>query len=67
MLLRDLFATGPEVLLSSLKKTFATELAAVRKAIETDAVKRGFFRARPETTRAIWAVLGFMALAPAWP
>ena len=63
MLLRDLFASGPEVLLSSLKKTFAAELAAVRKAVETDAVKRGFFRARPETTRAIWGVLGFLALA----
>ena len=63
MLLRDLFATGDEVLLSSLKQTFASELAAVRKAIETDAVKRGSSVSRPETTRAIWGVLGFVAVA----
>ncbi len=62
-LMRDLFKAGETVLLSELKKTFATSLAAVRKQIENDAVKRGFFRARPDVTRAIWGGLGFVAIA----
>ncbi len=63
LLIGDLFATGDEVDLSDLKKTFATQLAAVRKAIETDAVKRGYFRTRPDTTRAVWTVVGVLAVA----
>ncbi len=63
LLLGHLFATGDEVDLSDLKKTFAPQLAAVRKAIETDAVRRGYFRTRPDTTRSVWTVVGVLAVA----
>jgi hypothetical protein len=63
MLLRDLFESGEEVMLSDLKKKFASKLSAIRKAVETDAVQRKWFHARPTVTRAIWGVLGFIAVA----
>ncbi len=65
LLLRHLFATGDQVELSDLKKTFAPHLAAVRKALENDAVGRGYFRARPDTTRAAWTGVGVVAVAAA--
>lgn len=62
MLMRDLFESGTSVMLSELKKKFATKLSAIRKAVEADAVQRKWFRARPTMTRAIWGALGFLAV-----
>ncbi len=61
-LLTDLFATGSEVELSDLKRTFAPKLAAARTGIELDAVRQGFYRERPERTRMAWSAAGVAAV-----
>ena len=61
-LLTKLFATGDEVLLSGLKNTFATSLAAVQEAMYRDVVERGWFRDRPDKVRARWIGIGLVAL-----
>jgi uncharacterized membrane protein YgcG len=58
-LFRGLFHKGPEVLLSSLKKTFAPRLAKVQTKLYEDVTKAGWFRGRPDQVRARWTVAGF--------
>ena len=49
-----LFQTGDEVLLSSLKKTFAARMAKVQSALYEDVAKAGWFRGRPDKVRGVW-------------
>jgi uncharacterized membrane protein len=53
-----LFATGPEVKLSSLRRHFFLTLAEAQHALYADAVKRGWFPVDPSKTRATYAVIG---------
>lgn len=62
-LLTSLFATGDEVELSSLKRQFHTELARVQEQLYTDAVRRGWFNRRPDSTRGIWLAISAGVLA----
>ena len=62
-LLDALFAGRSEVLLSTLKKTFATSLAAVESALYADVVRLGWFRRRPDVTRRNWRLLGMACVA----
>ncbi|HEX7096006.1 MAG TPA: DUF2207 domain-containing protein [Acidimicrobiales bacterium] len=57
-LLRELFATGPVVTLSSLRNKFARSLAEVKKQLYLDAVQRGWFTSRPDHVRRIWFLVG---------
>ena len=53
---------GPEVLLSSLKDRFAKDLDRVQDALYADVVRNGWFRRRPDHTRATWIGIGVAVL-----
>jgi hypothetical protein len=62
-----LFLSGDEVLLSSLKKTFAARMAKVQTALYVDVTRAGWFRGRPDKVRGVWQGAGFvLALAGGW-
>ncbi len=56
-LLTALFATGPQVKLSDLKGTFATHLKQVADELYDDMLANGWYRDRPDRTRAKAAAL----------
>lgn len=58
LLLDSLFETGDDVLLSSLKTKFYTDLAKVQEALYKDTVDRGWFARGPQATRQRWAFIG---------
>ena len=62
MLMNDLFASGPEVKLSDLKYEFRSELHAVQSALYDDVVTQGWYRARPDRSRAIWVGIGVLVV-----
>jgi uncharacterized membrane protein YgcG len=63
LLFERLFAgRGDAVLLSSLKDTFAKDLGQVQDALYKDVVHNGWFRERPDHTRAKWVAIGVAAL-----
>jgi len=55
-------AAGDVVRISTLKTTFATQLAEVRTALYDESMRRKWFRRRPDHARGIWAVLGLLVL-----
>jgi uncharacterized protein (TIGR04222 family) len=57
-LLHGLFRDGTEVSLSSLRTTFAGRLEKVEDQLYVDAVKRGWFRLRPDRVRSRWHLIG---------
>lgn len=57
-LLNGLFKSGPVVLMSELKGTFAKTYQAVQGQVYADAVRRKWFARRPDTVRTGWLVLG---------
>jgi uncharacterized membrane protein len=57
-----LFSTGTTVKLSDLKYKFRAELAAIRNAMYDDAVTQGWYRIRPDKTRARWHGIGILVL-----
>ncbi len=61
-LLTKLFATGPSVDLDDLRNTFATSLQEVQRAVEADAVGRGWFPKSPSKVRQRWTLAGTAAL-----
>jgi uncharacterized protein (TIGR04222 family) len=64
MLYDALFESGrrPEVKLSELRDTFASELRRVQNALYAEAVERGWFSRRPDRVRTAWGVAGVFAL-----
>ena len=60
-----LFATGDDVLLSSLKNHFATSLKLVQSGLYDDAVSEGWFTRRPDMTRNVWRGVGLVAVLAA--
>jgi hypothetical protein len=66
-LYNGLFLAGDQVLLSSLKKTFAARMAKVQTALYVDVTRAGWFRGRPDKVRRAWQTGGFvLALAGGW-
>ena len=61
-LLESLFNGRSEVLVSELKRTFATDLKKVEGQLYDDVVKSGWFRRRPDRTRGLWGFLGVVAV-----
>lgn len=61
-LLEALFKGRSEVLVSELKRTFATDLRKVESQLYDDVVKSGWFRRRPDRTRGLWGLLGVVAV-----
>jgi uncharacterized membrane protein YgcG len=61
-LLDGVFETGDEVLLSELKKTFATRLQKVKDALYSDVVAHKWFLKRPDRIRQTWTGIGVLAL-----
>ncbi len=67
LLYDGLFQTGDQVLLSSLKKTFAARMAKVQTALYEDVTTAGWFRGRPDKVRGVWKGAGlFLAIAGGW-
>ena len=64
-LLTSLFVEGSETTLSELKYSFSTRLKLVQSQMYDDMVARGWYRSRPDRTRATWLGVGFMALLAA--
>lgn len=62
MLLKKLFATGETVTVSSLKATFYTSLAAVKKQLYIDVMKRNVFIAHPESIRNRYRLFAFLGI-----
>jgi uncharacterized protein (TIGR04222 family) len=61
-LLDALFATGSEVDLSSLRRTFHEHLVKVESSLYADASKRGWFVGRPDRIRMRWTLIGWLLL-----
>ena len=57
-LYNGLFLSGDQVLLSSLKKTFAARMAKVQTALYVDVTRAGWFRGRPDKVRGAWQTGG---------
>lgn len=67
LLYDGLFESGEQVLLSSLKKTFAARLRKVQTALYDDVVRAGWFRGRPDRVRGGWQAAGlFLAIGGGW-
>jgi Predicted membrane protein (DUF2207) C-terminal domain/Predicted membrane protein (DUF2207) N-terminal domain len=64
-LFAELFKGRNTVRLSELKRTFATDLAAVQGKLYDEMVYRKWYRRRPDSTRTAWGVIGFFAIAAA--
>jgi predicted membrane protein DUF2207 len=62
-LLSGLFEDGGEVTLSSLRRTFSARLQKVERGLYADAMKRKWFRGRPDKLRALWQGIGWGVLA----
>ena len=62
-LLEQLFATGSPVQLLDLKNKFATATSRMRTLLYENAAENGWFAARPDHVRTIWALGGFAVLA----
>ncbi|MFI5046418.1 MAG: DUF2207 domain-containing protein [Acidimicrobiia bacterium] len=62
-LLTGLFRDGDAVQLSELHNTFASRMAGVQRALESDAMQRKWFAGKPGTVRALWAVAAVALLA----
>jgi uncharacterized membrane protein YgcG len=58
LLMSDLFLTGPSVELSELKYNFRGRMQAVQSALYDDTVTQGWYRMRPDRTRAQWGAIG---------
>lgn len=63
LLYDGLFESGEQVLLSSLKKTFAARLKKVQTALYEDVTRAGWFRGRPDKVRGGWQAAGFLVTA----
>ena len=61
-LLDALFDGRSEVLVSELKRTFASELSKVESQLYDDTVRQGWYRRRPDTTRQLWFVAGIVCV-----
>ncbi len=61
-ILSALFSTGTTVALSELKYKFRADLAKIRNAMYDDAVKQGWYRIRPDKTRAAWHAIAIVVL-----
>lgn len=61
-LLTSLFASGSETTLGELKYSFSSRLKIVQSQMYDDMVSHGWYRKRPDQTRAAWLGVGFMAL-----
>jgi uncharacterized membrane protein YgcG len=62
-----LFLSGDQVLLSSLKKTFAARMAKVQTALYQDVTRAGWFRVRPDQVRSGWRIAGLaLAVGGGW-
>ncbi len=57
-LMTELFGGGPTVTLSSLKNKFASSMAKTKGKLNDDAAANGWFAARPDHVRSIWALIG---------
>lgn len=57
-LMNELFGHGPTVALSSLKNKFASSMSTMRSMLNDDAATNGWFAARPDHVRSIWALIG---------
>jgi hypothetical protein len=64
-LLTAIFAAGPKVRVSSLKGTFASDLAQVENELYDDVVAQGWYRERPDRTRTKFGCLGIVAVVVA--
>ena len=60
LLYNALFASGPEVHLSELTGSFASEYQRVQNALYSDAQQRRWFARRPDKVRDTYAVIGFL-------
>lgn len=58
-----LFDGRSEVLVSELKRTFASDLSKVENQLYDDTVRQGWYRRRPDTTRQLWLVGGIACVA----
>lgn len=64
ILIEALFARGEEVRLSDLRHSFASTLTSVKGSMYNEVVRRGWFRASPESQRRAWTGFGrFLMLA----
>jgi len=61
-LLDGLFRDGDEVLMSSLRTTFAERLGKVEEELYADVVRNGWFLRRPDKVRTTWHALAVLAL-----
>lgn len=61
-LLQSLFKSGNTITMSSLKDTFYTDLAEVKKAIYKEVVKKGLFPSDPEHVRGNYVAAGIVLL-----
>ncbi|MEZ5381776.1 MAG: DUF2207 domain-containing protein [Microthrixaceae bacterium] len=61
-LLTSLFAAGKETTISELKYSFASRLKVVQGQMYDDLVSHGWYRKRPDRTRASWMGLAVVAL-----
>lgn len=60
-----LFSGRNVVLLSELKRTFADDLSKVQDSLYDELVYRKWYRRRPDSTRTVWAGIGFVVVASA--
>lgn len=60
MLLDELFKTGNEIKVSSLKKTFYDELKKIKDELYSEVVKKGLFPSDPEKIRGKYFAIGFV-------
>jgi uncharacterized membrane protein YgcG len=63
--LSGLFTTGSTVKLSELKYKFRANLAKIRDDLYDDAVSEGWYRTRPDKTRAAWTAIAITLLVGA--
>jgi uncharacterized membrane protein YgcG len=61
-LLDGLFEDGDAVKLSALRRKFHERLQEVQTALYDDAIDRGWFNRRPDSTRSIWTAIAVGAL-----
>jgi len=62
MILDSVFSSGDTVKLSELKYKFAPKIVKIRNSLLDDSLAKGWFRMRPDKTRANWHAIGILAL-----
>lgn len=62
-LYKALFPRRKKVRVSQLKNKFYNDLKEVRNALYDDAVERGWFAQKPETSRTLWFLIGLVVTA----